>query len=63
MSKTVVGMLAEAQVTCFNAHSDQIIELVNSYENYDDAIKMLIDERRKVYQEFSKRIDAAVKTE
>lgn len=50
--------LVEAQTVAHNAHTDQINELVNSYEDNDAAIKKLIDERRWVYQEFTKRINA-----
>jgi predicted transcriptional regulator len=56
MDNNIHDMLVEAQTVAYNAHTDQIVELAQSYENNDDVIKKLIDERRMVYNEFAKRI-------
>lgn len=48
--------LVEAQTACFNAHTDLISELVKEYENHDEIIVELIEERRAVYDVFAKRI-------
>lgn len=54
----IVAILIEAQTKCYDALTGHIYELVTSYDNYDDIIKMLLDERRQVHDEFAKRIDA-----
>lgn len=58
---TLQEILITAQTVAHNAHTDQIVQLVQRisiHENVDDLIKMLIDERRTVWNEFDKRIQA-----
>jgi hypothetical protein len=62
-NETISDSLVEAQTKCFNVQTDQIVELMRNYEDNDEVIKKLIDERRWVYGEFSKRIDAAIAAE
>lgn len=60
--ETIEDMLVTAQGECYNAQTKQIIDLVNDHnvdsEVVDEAIKLLVDERRRVWNEFAKRIEA-----
>jgi hypothetical protein len=55
----IIEQLIMAQTLCFKAHTDQIVTLIQTFKHNDEAIKKLIDERRMVYNEFAKRIEAA----
>ena len=55
-NETFHNRLVEAQTVCFNAHTDLITELVREYDDYDEIIVELVEERRRVYKEFANRI-------
>lgn len=58
MNIEIEDILVKGQTDAFNAHTEQIIDLIyDNHVNYDNVIKRLIDERRWVYNEFAKRIE------
>lgn len=56
--ETIIDQLVDARIVAWDAHTNQIEALLHKREDHDQVIKLLIDERRKVYQEFTTRIDA-----
>lgn len=55
---TLVEALVRTQTETYNVHTDTIVEFAQRRDgNYDEVIKKLVDERRKIYNEFAKRIE------